>query len=106
MIHFDRLTACSIFQTPGSMRPLIHSFLGAFAAEIFFSKARVRILAEDDDYSALGTLRRLIGRRVGEFFEIVFVGSVPDVNFRLKTAPARSAFLPIAVMLFGVMIGA
>jgi len=65
MIHFDRLTACSIFQTPGSMRPLIHSFLGAFAAEIFFSKARVRILAEDDDCSALGTFGWLIGWRIG-----------------------------------------
>ena len=39
-------------------------------------------------------------------FEIALVGSIPDVNFRLKTAAAPSALFPIAVMFFGVMIGA
>ena len=33
--------------------PLVHSFLGVFAAEILLTESRVRILAGDDDYSAL-----------------------------------------------------
>ena len=44
--------------------------------------------------------------QVGERFEIALVGSIPDVNFRLKTAPAPSALFPIAFMFFGVMIDA
>ena len=47
------LSAYSVILALGLMRPLPHSFLGAFPAEIFFSERRILILAEDDDYSAL-----------------------------------------------------
>jgi hypothetical protein len=47
------LSACSVVRIFRPMRPLPHSFLGAFPAEIFFSERRILILAEDDDYSAL-----------------------------------------------------
>jgi len=42
-------------------------------------------------------------RRVFQFLEIAFIGSIPDIHFRVEGFPAFRAILPVSAMLFNMV---
>lgn len=68
------------------------------ATAIFTTLHRKRFLAEDNDPVALCTPGGFILRRVFQFLEIVFIGSIPDIHFRVEAFPAFRAILPVSAM--------
>jgi hypothetical protein len=59
-----------------------------------------------DHLAALGTVRRLVRRGVGEFFEVVFIGAAINVELCREIIPALWTVLPAARMLLLEVIAA
>jgi hypothetical protein len=87
---------------PGGI--LIKPLLGAGLAPIPLIRAHIRVIDERNHTSAAGAVRGLKRRRVFELFEIVFVGPIPGVYFRLKGLSAARAGFPVSLMAFPMVI--
>jgi hypothetical protein len=62
----------------------------------------ITVFPEINNDPTLETLRRLVGRRVGQLFKIVIIRAVPDVHFCLKSLAIRATFPVTRVFLFMV----
>lgn len=72
-------------------------------APVSASLRGIAAFSETDHLAAFGALRRLVGGWAFELGEVVFVGSVVDVDFSFKLTTALRAGLPGAGMAFGMM---
>lgn len=106
---FCRRAKAPSFTRPGSRpcSPLFafDSLPCALLTEVFFSWSDgVRIFSQPDDDSATRTESWIVSRRVLQLNEVVLVGPVPDVNLSRESFTALAACLPIALVLFSMMM--
>ena len=92
----------SVFRADRFLHPLIRAAL----AEVVFTGLHVTVMAQRDDSAAARAVRRFERRRVGQRFEVVFVGAVVDVYLGLKRRAALLAVLPGAGVAFVVVVAA
>jgi hypothetical protein len=73
-------------------------------AEILFALDGIAVFTQPDHLLATSAPGWLEGGRVGQFLEVILVGSIVDVQFCFERRSALRAILPPSSMAFIVMI--
>ena len=64
------------------------------------------ICAELDNSPASPAMRGPIGGRIGQFLEVEFIRTLPNIHFGFKGVPADRAGFPISGVFLGMMVSA
>lgn len=75
----------------------------AFLAKDAIGSLRITPVIQLDDHTTAVAVRRLVRRWILQFYKVVFVRPIPDIDFRFKRFAAFLAGSPVACVLLAMM---
>jgi len=80
-----------------------HHLVSASLTQILISLLGISSISKADYLSAIAAIGGVKLGRVRKLFEVILIGTVPNVHFRFDIVMTFGALLPAALVLFGMM---